>query len=54
MCFMGAFERATGIEPALPPWEGGMIPFHHARKVPSAAWYRSPGPVRFIVGASKM
>ena len=25
------FERATGFEPATSPWEGDMLPLHHAR-----------------------
>ena len=24
-------ERATGVEPASPPWKGGIIPLYHAR-----------------------
>ena len=24
-------ERPTGVEPALPPWQGGRLPLHHGR-----------------------
>ena len=24
-------ERPTGIEPALPPWQGSTLPLHHGR-----------------------
>ena len=24
-------ERPAGIEPALPPWQGGRLPLHHGR-----------------------
>ena len=28
-----SIERVTGIEPALQPWEGCVMPFHYTREV---------------------
>ena len=50
-------ERPAGVEPALPPWQGGRLPLHHGRVdgVPNCQRTKSTGrdsnPRRRITGA---
>ena len=38
-------ERPAGVEPALPPWQGGRLPLHHGRscRVPDCQRTQSTG-----------
>jgi hypothetical protein len=42
-------ERAAGVEPAIPPWEGGALPLRNARKESRPAFNFTLGPLASAV-----
>lgn len=56
-CKRPVCKRPAGVEPALPPWQGGRLPLHHGRdiSVPDCQRIvRAPGETRTHVAALRV